>query len=83
LIGLTHVATGGLAFLFSILIVGVWLVSVLFMKPTDMPIFMRCYAQKNPMRISLLLWVTSLTLGIALFLMLNTSVLGSYPIPSK
>jgi hypothetical protein len=78
LIGLAHVATGGLAFLFSILIVGFWLVSVLFMKPKDMPMFMRCYAQKNPMWITLVFWVTSLTLGIVLFLILNTSVLGSF-----
>jgi hypothetical protein len=78
-VGLAHVATGGLAFLLSILIAGVWVLSMLFFKPTDLPMFMRCYTQKSPMWITLLLWVTSLTLGIVLFLMLNTSILGSFP----
>lgn len=79
-IGMAHVATGGLAFLFSILIAVVWLLSVFFVKQSDMPVFMRGYAQKIPMWITLILWVTSLTLGVVLFLMLNTSILGSFPI---
>ncbi len=83
-IGTAHVATGGLAFLFSILIAGVWLLSAFFIKQSDMPVFMRCYAQKIPMWITLILWVTSLTLGVVLFLMLNTSIFGSFPIlPSE
>jgi hypothetical protein len=46
-VGLAHIATGGLAFLLSIWLVGSWLLSSLFLQSAT-PSFMRCYSQKIP-----------------------------------
>jgi len=43
------------------------------------PRFLRCYGQKIPMWATLTLWVVSLVLGIVLFFMVNTSLLGNFP----
>jgi hypothetical protein len=80
IVGLAHVATGGLAFLLSIWLAGSWLLSSLFLQSAA-PSFMRCYSQKIPMLGTLVLWTTSLVLGTVLFVMLNTSLLGNLPVP--
>jgi hypothetical protein len=78
-IALGHVATGALAFLLSIFLAGSWFLSI-FILQANTPKIMRCYTQKIPMWITLFLWVTSLVLGIVLFFMLNTSMLGNFPV---
>jgi len=78
-VALGHAATGGLAFLLSIFLAGSWFLSSMVLKNST-PKLMRCYGQKWPMWITLILWVTSLVLGIILFVMLNSSVLGTFPI---
>jgi hypothetical protein len=78
-VAMAHVATGGLAFLLSIWLAGSWFLSATFLQAAT-PKFMRCYGQKIPMWITLVLWVTSLVLGITLYMMLNTSLLGSFPV---
>ncbi len=78
-IGMAHVAAGGLAFLLSFYVVGSWLLSTFFLQSATPP-FLRCYAQKIPMWATLIFWVTSLALGIMLFLMVNTSLLGNFPL---
>jgi hypothetical protein len=78
-IAMAHVSTGGLAFLLSIWLAGSWFLSTTILQAAT-PSFMRCYTQKIPMWITLLLWTTSLVLGIALYLMVNTTILGNFPI---
>ena len=78
-VAMAHVATGGLAFLLSIWLAGSWFLSTTILQ-AQTPKFMRCYGQKIPMWITLVLWVSSLVLGIVLYLMVNTSALGSFPI---
>ncbi len=78
-IGAAHVATGGLAFLLSFFVGGSWLLSTFFLQ-TATPPFLRCYSQKIPVWTTLILWVTSLALGILLFLMVNTGFLGNFPV---
>ncbi len=78
-IAIAHVTTGGLAFLLGIWLAGSWFLSTTILQ-TATPSFMRCYAQKIPMWITLLLWTTSLVLGIVLYFMANTTILGSFPL---
>ena len=79
MVATAHVATGGLAFLGSFLLVGSWFLSS-FVLQADAPKFLRCYGQKIPMWATLALWVVSLVLGIVLFFMVNTTWLGSFPV---
>jgi hypothetical protein len=78
-IAMAHVTTGGLAFLLSIWLAGSWILSTTILQAAT-PSFMRCYSQKIPMWITLLLWTTSLFLGIVLYLIVNTTLLGSFSI---
>jgi hypothetical protein len=78
-VAMAHVGTGALAFLLSFWLAGSWFLSSTILQ-TATPKFMRCYSQKTPMWVTLMLWVTSLTFGIVLFLMINTSWLGNYPV---
>jgi hypothetical protein len=71
-VGLIHAATGGTAFFVSFILVGSWALSTWILK-AQTPKRMRCYFQKIPMWITLLLWATSLALGILLYLMVNTN----------
>jgi hypothetical protein len=73
IVGLLHVATGGLAFLLSFWLVGSWFLTTTILQ-ANAPRFLRCYRQKRPMQITLLFWTISLVLGIALYLYLNTSI---------
>jgi hypothetical protein len=79
MVALAHVGTGALAFLLSIWIAGSWFLQLTVLQ-ANTPKFMRCYGQKIPMWATLVLWVASLVFGIVLFLMVNTSILGSFPI---
>jgi uncharacterized membrane protein YozB (DUF420 family) len=78
-IAMAHVVTGAFAFLLGIWLAGSWLLSTLVLK-AETPKFMRCHGQKTPMWITLGLWVASLVFGILLFVMLNTSLLGNFPV---
>ena len=78
-IAMAHVSTGGLAFLLSIWLAGSYFISTTILQAAT-PTLMRCYSQKIPMWITLLLWTTSLVLGIVLYFMVNTTVLGSFPV---
>ena len=77
-VAMGHVASGALALLLSFWIVGSWLLSPLLMKPLKIS----CYGALNKkiMWAILLLWATSLILGFFLYLMVNTSLLGSFPV---
>ncbi len=78
-IAMAHVGTGALAFLLSFWLAGSWFLSTTVLQAAT-PKFMRCYSQKIPMWATLVLWVTSLLFGIVLFLMINTSWLGNFPV---
>jgi hypothetical protein len=78
-VAMAHVTTGGLAFLLGIWLAGSWFLTITVLH-TATPSFMRCYSQKIPMWITLLLWTTSLVLGIVLYFMVNTCALGTFPI---
>jgi hypothetical protein len=71
-ISLIHAVTGGIAFILSFILLGSWMTSTWILK-AQTPKRMRCYFQRIPMWLTLLLWVTSLVLGILLYLMVNTS----------
>ena len=77
-VAMGHVGTGALALLLSFWIVGAWLLSPLLMKPLRIS----CYGalNKRVMWAILLLWATSLILGFFLYLMVNTNLLGSFPV---
>jgi hypothetical protein len=78
-VAMAHVMTGGLALLLGIWLAGSWFLSTTVLQ-TATQSFMRCYSQKIPMWITLLLWTTSLVLGIVLYFMVNTIVLGTFPV---
>jgi uncharacterized membrane protein YozB (DUF420 family) len=77
-VAMGHVGSGALALLLSFWIVGSWLLSPILMKPLRIS----CYGSLNKkvMWAILLLWLTSLILGFFLYLMVNTNLLGSFPI---
>jgi hypothetical protein len=77
-VALAHVAFGGLAILSSLWVLGTWILPTIFSKNAKA----MCYGKFNKrlMVAVTLLWVTALAAGIALFLMVNTSVLGAFPI---
>ena len=78
LIVMGHVGLGTLAFLLSFWLVGVWLVSPWFAKPLKIC----CYGNLNKklMWADLILWFTSLILGVFLYVMVNTGFFGSFPV---
>jgi hypothetical protein len=78
-VAMAHVGTGALAFLLSIWIAGSWLLQLTLLQ-ANTPKLMHCYGQKVPMWATLILWVTSLIFGTVLFLMVNTSLPGSFPV---
>ena len=77
-VGMLHVAFGGLTMLSSFWVLGTWLVPTLLLQSDKLG----CYGQLNKriMTAVTVLWLTALTAGFILFLMVNTTMLGSFPI---
>jgi hypothetical protein len=73
-----HVAFGGLTMLSSFWVLGTWLVPTLLLQSDKLG----CNDQLNKriMTAVTVLWLTALTAGFILFLMVNTTMLGSFPI---
>jgi hypothetical protein len=73
-----HISLGGLALLLSFWVVGSWLLSPLLSRPMQKP----CYSalNKKVMWAVLFLWLASLLVGLFLFAMVNTKLLGTFPI---
>jgi uncharacterized membrane protein YozB (DUF420 family) len=76
-VGLLHVAFGGLTMISSVWVLGTWLVPTLLLQSDKL----RCYGQLNKriMTAVTVLWISTLTAGFILFLMVNTTLLGSFP----
>jgi hypothetical protein len=77
-IGMLHVTFGGLTMLSSLWVLGTWLVPTLLLQNAKL----RCYGKLNKriMWVVLTLWLISLTMGCVLFVMVNTNLLGSFPV---
>jgi uncharacterized membrane protein YozB (DUF420 family) len=77
-VGMVHVTVGGLTILASFWVLGTWLVPTLFMQSSKM----RCYSKLNKhiMTAVTVLWLAALIAGFVLYIMVNTTLLGSYPI---
>jgi len=77
-IGMLHVALGGLTMLSSFWVLGTWLVPTLLLQSDKM----RCYSQLNKriMTVVTVMWLSALIAGFILFLMVNTTLLGSFPV---
>ena len=77
-VGLVHVAFGGLTMLASLWVLGVWVIPKLFVQNSKL----RCYGKLNKriMDAVTVLWLCALVVGFILFLMANTTILGTYPI---
>jgi hypothetical protein len=75
-IGMLHVTIGGLTMLSSIYVLGTWLVPTLLLQSDKL----RCYGKLNKriMTAATILWLAALTAGFTLFLMVNTTLLGSF-----
>jgi uncharacterized membrane protein YozB (DUF420 family) len=76
-----HVTFGGLAMLSSFWVLGTWLVPTLLFQNAKM----RCYGKLNKrvMTAVTLLWLAAIVAGFILFLMVNTTLLGTYPLASE
>lgn len=76
-IGMLHVTIGGLTMLSSFWVLGTWLVPTLLLQSDKL----RCYGKLNKriMTAVTILWLVALTAGFILFLMVNTTLLGSFP----
>ena len=81
LIAMGHVGLGALAFLLSFWLIGVWLLSPWLAKALKI----YCYDKLNKklMWVVLILWLTSLILGVFLYVMVNTGFFGSFPLSSS
>jgi uncharacterized membrane protein YozB (DUF420 family) len=77
-IEMLHVTFGGLAMLSSLWVLGTWLVPTFLLQNAKL----RCYGKLNKriMWVVLTLWLISLIMGFVLFVMVNTNLLGSFPI---
>jgi uncharacterized membrane protein YozB (DUF420 family) len=77
-IGMLHVTFGGLTMLSSLWVLGTWLVPTFLLQNAKL----RCYGKLNKriMWVVLTLWLVSLIMGFVLFVMVNTNLLGSFPI---
>jgi len=78
IIGLLHVTFGGLTMLSSLWVLGTWIVPTLLMQNAKL----RCYGKLNKriMWVVLTLWLVSLIMGFVLYVMVNTTLLGSFPV---
>jgi len=77
-VGIAHVAFGGLTMLASFWVLGTWLVPSLLLQSDKL----RCYGRLNKriMTAVTVLWLAALTAGFILFLMVNTTLPGSFPL---
>jgi uncharacterized membrane protein YozB (DUF420 family) len=77
-IGMLHVTFGGLTMLSSLWVLGTWLVPTFLLQNVKL----RCYGKLNKriMWVVLTLWLVSLIMGFLLFVIVNTNLLGSFPI---
>jgi uncharacterized membrane protein YozB (DUF420 family) len=77
-VGMLHIAFGGLTMLSSFWVLGTWLVPTLLLQSDKL----RCYGQLNKRIMTgvTILWLATLTAGFILFLMVNTTLLGSFPV---
>jgi hypothetical protein len=77
-VGMAHVVFGGLTMLASFRVLGTWLVPSLLLQSDKL----RCYGRLNKriMTVVTVLWLAALTAGFILFLMVNTTLLGSFPV---
>jgi uncharacterized membrane protein YozB (DUF420 family) len=77
-VGMLHVAFGGLTMLSSFWVLGTWIVPTLLFQSDKL----RCCGQLNKriMTVVTVLWLSALIAGFILFLMVNTTLLGSFPV---
>jgi uncharacterized membrane protein YozB (DUF420 family) len=77
-VGMLHVGFGGFTMLASFWVLGTWLVPSLLMQNAKL----QCYGKLNKhiMTAVTVLWLTTLVAGFILFLMVNTTLLGSFPV---
>jgi uncharacterized membrane protein YozB (DUF420 family) len=77
-IGMLHVNFGGLTMLSSLWILGTWLVPTFLLQNAKL----RCYGKLNKrlMWVVLTLWLVSLIMGFMLYVMVNTTWLGNFPV---
>jgi uncharacterized membrane protein YozB (DUF420 family) len=77
-IGMLHVTFGGLTMLSSLWVLGTWLVPKLLLQNEKL----QCYGKLNRriMWVVLTLWLVSFIMGFVLYIMVNTMLLGSFPI---
>ena len=77
-VGMAHVLFGGLTMLASFWVLGTWLVPALLLQSEKL----RCYGRLNKriMTAVTVMWLAALTAGFILFLMVNTTLLGSFPV---
>ena len=77
-IGMLHVTFGGLTMLSSLWVLGTWLVPTFLLQNSKL----RCYGKFNKriMWVVLSLWLVSLIMGFVLYIMVNTTWLGSFPV---
>lgn len=77
-VAMVHITFGGLAILSSLWVLGTWILPMIFSRSAKI----RCYSSFNKrlMIAVTLLWIAALIIGIFLFLMVNTSVLGAFPL---
>jgi hypothetical protein len=76
-----HVTFGGLAMLSSFWVLGTWLIPSLFLQNPKIS----CYGKLNKriMTALTILWIAALVAGFVLFLMVNTTLLGTFPLGSE
>ncbi len=77
-LGMLHVTFGGLTMLSSLWVLGTWLVPTFLLQNSKL----RCYGKFNKriMWVVLSLWLVSLIMGFVLYIMVNTTWLGSFPV---
>ena len=77
-VGMAHVAFGGLTMVASFWVLGIWLVPTLLLQSDKL----QCYGKLNKriMTTVTVLWLAASTAGFILFLMVNTTLLGSFPV---
>ena len=76
--GMLHVTFGGLTMIGSLWVLGTWVVPKLLLQNEKF----RCYGKLNKriMWVVLTLWLVSLIMGFVLYIMVNTTWLGSFPV---
>jgi uncharacterized membrane protein YozB (DUF420 family) len=77
-VGMVHVAVGGLTILASFWVLGTWLVPSLLLQNVKL----RCFGKLNKriMTVVTVLWLAALAAGFVLYLMVNTTLLGTFSV---